>query len=448
MIRGKTFYDSLPVWVQTLAVNAASCRNFKRKYGRPFRDFLTELEQNEKKSLDELLHDQQQATKRMLAYALQHVPYYREHKFSPDKLSDWPILEKKTVASAPEQFLSDEFSPGALMELHTSGTTGTPLGVHFTAEYHQLEMAFRWRHKAWAGTPFLSSGAYVSGHPVVPPNQAHPPFWRVDSVEKRLLCSSYHLSPQNLPHYATALAEFAPDFVHGYPSSLYVLAQYMIEKNVKPVRPRAVFTASETLLEFQRTVIEQAFGAKVFNWYGNSEMTCNIVQCAAGSLHDRTDYGLLELLDDGTMICTALNNRAMPFIRYKVGDVAAAKDGVCPCGCPFPLIERIVGRVEDYVRTPDGRFVGRLDHLFKDVQHVREAQIVQKKVDEIVLRIVRADRYSPQDEQIVLAEARQRLGNAMQIQFEYVDALERTAGGKLRFIVSQLPREQLEFMKP
>jgi phenylacetate-CoA ligase len=303
-------------------------------------------------------------------------------------------------------------------------------------------MAFRWRHKAWGGVPFLSSGAYVSGHPVVPIDQKQPPFWRVDRVEKRLLCSSYHLAPQNLAHYIEALAKFSPDFVHGYPSSLYVLARHMIAHPAQEVRPRAVFTASETLLEFQRAAIEQAFGAKVFNWYGNSEMTCNIVQCAAGSLHYRTDYGVLELLDDGTMVCTGLNNRAMPLIRYRVGDRATARDGACPCGCAFPLIERIEGRIEDYVRTPDGRYVGRLDHLFKDVHHVREAQIVQEQLDQITLRVVRADDYSPQDERTILAEAQQRLGGAVQVRFEYVDAIERTAAGKFRFIISLLPPEQ------
>jgi len=273
MIRGKKLYDSLPVWVQTLAANAVSSRNFRQKYGPVFHEMLERLAQNEKKSRDELMHDQQQAVSRLLDYVLRHVPYYRERKFSRDNLGDWPILDKKTIAAAPERFLSDEFSLHDLMELHTSGTTGTPLVVRFSQEYHQTEMAFRWRHKAWADVPFLSSSAYVSGHPVVPADQQRSPFWRVDRVEKRLLCSSYHLAPQNLPYYIEALAKFAPDFVHGYPSSLYVLAQYMIGKDAKRVRPRAVFTASEMLLEFQRAAIEQAFGTKVFNWYGNSEMT-------------------------------------------------------------------------------------------------------------------------------------------------------------------------------
>ena len=177
-------------------------------------------------------------------------------------------------------------------------------------------------------------------------------------------------------------------------------------------------------------------------------MTGNIVQCAAGSLHYRTDYGVLELLGDGTMVCTGLNSLAMPLVRYRVGDVAVARDGVCACGREFPLIERIEGRIEDYVRTPDGRFVGRLDHLFKDVHHVREAQIVQTQLNELVLRIVKANGFGSNDEQIILKEARMRLGDAMGIRFEYVDRIERTAAGKFRFIVSQLPREQLEFAKP
>ena len=414
----KRLYNALPIWAQTLAVNFESRRNFPGKYGGVFRGWLVDLEHNEKKSRDELLHQQQVALRHLLEYAVEHVPAYKGR--SPEKLSEWPILEKREITAA---HLSDEFKPSDLMELRTSGTTGMPLTVKFSKEYHQIEMAFRWRHKAWAGVPFLSSSAYVSGHPVVPATQTEPPFWRWDRYEKRLLCSSYHI---NLPAYAAAFQKYRPDFIHGYPSSLCQLGGY---------KPKAVFTASETLLDHQRAAIEAGFGAKVFNWYGNTEMTCNIVECAAGNLHYRTDYGFLELLDDGAMIVTGLNNRAMPLVRYRIGDRATAKAGTCSCGVAFPLIERIEGRVEDYVRTPAGRLIGRLDHLFKDARHVREAQIVQRQLDEIIIRVVKDGAF---DEAPVRAEARQRLGD-MNVRFEYVEKIERTKAGKFRFVISELP---------
>ena len=443
MIPGKTLYDSLPVWAQTLAVNAVSARSFRQKYGAHFHESLTRLARQERASLDQLLEDQQAAVHRMLKYACRHVHYYRKRGFPSDDLSAWPILEKHTVAAHPKLFVSDEYEQEKLLTLKTSGTTGTPLTVFVSSDYHQVEMAFRWRHKAWGGVPYLSRGAYVSGHPVVPPDQTQPPFWRVDHVEKRLLCSSYHFAPDNLASYIKALSDFHPDFVHGYPSSLYVLARAIRDRGMAEIRPRAVFTASETLLDFQREIMGKAFGAPVFNWYGNTEMTCNIVQCAAGGLHYRTDYGLLELLDDGTMVCTGLNNRAMPLIRYRVGDVAAARTGPCACGCAFPLIERIDGRAEDYVQTPDGRLVGRLDHLFKDAQCVREAQIVQKQLDEVVIRVVRGQGYSPREEGVIQAEARTRLGGSIRVRFEYVERIERTANGKVRFVISDLPRQSV-----
>jgi phenylacetate-CoA ligase len=222
------------------------------------------------------------------------------------------------------------------------------------------------------------------------------------------------------------------------------LAKHILDHGAAAPQPRAVFTASETLLDFQRVVIEEAFGTKAFNWYGTTEFTNNIVECAQGSLHQRLDYGVLELVGNGTMIATGLNNRAMPLIRYKVGDDATYREGTCPCACAFPLIERIEGRVEDYVHTPDGRLVGRLDHLFKDVQHVREAQVVQTQLDELVLRIVRTDGFNKKDEQILLGEARQRLGGTIRIRFEFVDNIPRTAAGKFRFIISELPSTQVE----
>jgi phenylacetate-CoA ligase len=444
MIIGKALYDFSPMWAQMVAVNLASAFTYRQKYGRAFHEDLAQLEANEKKSYDQLLHEQQQAVASLLRYAVERVPYYRDHQFPPDSLKDWPILDKQSVASAPDRFLSDEYRLRRLQTLQTSGTTGTPLTVYYSERCYQREMAFRWRHKAWGGVPFLSRGAYLSGHPVVPADQTHPPFWRVDYFERRLLCSSYHFTPKNMPHYAAALSEFAPDFIHGYPSSLYVLAQFITESGWSALRPRAVFTASETLLDFQRALIERAFAAPVFNWYGTSEMTCNIVECAYGNLHCRTDYGLLELLGDGTMVATGLVNRAMPLIRYRAGDVGSALSGKCECGCAFPLMERIEGRVENYIVTPDGRYIGRLDHIFKGVEHVREAQLVQKKLDELVLRIVRANGFSPRDERMLLGNAYERLGRSLSVRCEYVETIERSAGGKFAFVVSELSPEQRE----
>jgi phenylacetate-CoA ligase len=127
----------------------------------------------------------------------------------------------------------------------------------------------------------------------------------------------------------------------------------------------------------------------------------------------------------------------MPLIRYRTGDVATAQAGTCECGCAFPLIEHIAGRIEDYIRTPDGRAAGRLDHIFKGVQHVREAQIVQRQTDELLLRIVRIDGFNSHDEQTILANARERLGTSIRLRCEYVETIERTAAGKFCFVVTE-----------
>ena len=128
----------------------------------------------------------------------------------------------------------------------------------------------------------------------------------------------------------------------------------MIENEWRALRPRAIFTASETLLEFQHAAIERAFAAPVFNWYGTTEMTCNIVECAFGGLHYRTDYGVLELLEGGEMIATGLNNPAMPLIRYRAGDIATARPGTCECGCAFLVYAVVRQRKWTQQPTPHG----------------------------------------------------------------------------------------------
>ena len=67
----------------------------------------------------------------------------------------------------------------------------------------------------------------------------------------------------------------------------------------------------------------------------------------------------------GAVLVTDLLNGAMPLIRYRIGDMAAWADGPCPCGRGLPRLERVAGRVTDFLVGADGRLVSGvyLGHL-------------------------------------------------------------------------------------
>ena len=115
-----------------------------------------------------------------------------------------------------------------------------------------------------------------------------------------------------------------------------------------------------------------------------------------------------------------------------------SKSQTAKCGRGGLLVDRILGRVEDYVIAANGRMVGRLDHLFKDSQNVIEAQVVQTVPGEVVLRVVRTADYGPKDEDAIREEAALRLGTDTAVVFEYVDGIQRGKNGKFQFVVSNV----------
>jgi hypothetical protein len=74
---------------------------------------------------------------------------------------------------------------------------------------------------------------------------------------------------------------------------------------------------------------------------------------------------------------------------------------------------------------------------------VLEAQIVQERNDEIVIRVVRADGYAKRDEQFLIAQMIDRVGTQIRLGFDYVDRIERSRSGKLQFVISALPEGQI-----
>ncbi|HHW90071.1 MAG TPA: hypothetical protein GX745_04120 [Clostridiales bacterium] len=137
--------------------------------------------------------------------------------------------------------------------------------------------------------------------------------------------------------------------------------------------------------------------------------------------------------DGSKIIGTTLTNYAMPFLRYDTNDIATFRE--TPEGRQILTID---GRSEDYIILKDGSKVGRLDHIFKELLAVKEAQIVQPKAGEAIFNIVRGENYTDIHEQQLLKEIYQRLGDKIEIKLNYVSSISRTQNGKLRFVISKV----------
>lgn len=399
--------------------------------------------------------------KGFIEHAYQHTEFYKNQfkqiNLKPDDFRSFedfrklPIINKKIVRQHIDNIVPENINKDHVFYQHTSGTTGTPLKFPISGKAYQMDYAYRDLVYKWGGIDIHKKDkiAFFSGHPVADINRPRPPFWSYDFFHKWMFFSSYHLSDNHLPHYIKKLEEFQPKALHGYPSSIYLIALANQKYGRGILKNLSIFTCSESLMDFHIKAIQDFFDAKIFDLYGSAESVARISCCPDGERHIMPTYSYVEILNDryepaklgeeGRIVGTNFNNLLFPLIRYDLGDtVVVSADQNSKCGRGGLLIDRINGRKEEYIVTPDGRKVGRLDHLFKDAHHVKNAQLVQNKIDELIIKIVRENGYNEHHEKIVLKEARNRLGTEIKIVFDYVENIPKMSNGKYRFIVSKI----------
>jgi len=418
--------------------------------GRQFKGFLKEIEQTKYLTAAGLATLRDAMLGKVLSHAVQHVAFYRDLDLAgmladsrpTDALSAFPVIDKAIVREQGSRFMADN-ARHPLFKGSTSGTTGTPLVLHQDLAAINRENAFIWRQLQWAGLKPGARRAWIRGDLIVPVTVCSPPFWRMNHAENMLMFSSYHLSDSNAAAYVAALEKFDPVVIQAYPSSVAFLARWLDAngREYSGAALKGIVTSSETLDAEQKTLIEQRFGCRVFDWYGQFERVAAIGTCEHGRQHIISDYSFVELLpaEDGLyeIVGTGFNNFAMPLIRYRTGDFIRleATDSQCECGRHFPLVASIQGRADDVVKLPDGRHVGRLDHIFKGVDGILEAQIRQDQIDRIDIFVVPTAGYSTAVETKLRTNASDRLGGGVLIHVQAVNAIPRTRNGKLRGVV-------------
>jgi phenylacetate-CoA ligase len=298
-----------------------------------------------------------------------------------------------------------------------------------------------WRYRGWHGIGPEATCLYFGGRSIVPTEQRRPPFWRYNRAGRQIMFSAYHLNPETAPAYLEEMRRSGAKWIHGYPSMIALIASYALEYDAG-LTARWVTLGSENLLPQQESLIERAFGVLPIEHYGMAEAAANLSMCPARRLHVDEDFAVTEFvpLGDGRhrVIGTNVSNPAFPLLRYDVGDFVTPGDDTCDCGRPGRVVERLDGRLEDYVITRSGVKLGRLDHIFKDLDRVREAQILQTRAGHMSVRVVRGRGFSDRDDRRLREEIAKRVGDEVEFEVEYVAALQRTGTEKLRFVISTL----------
>jgi phenylacetate-CoA ligase len=454
-------YPALPIFAQNWVCSIAGYARFRARFNEHFRRKLAEWEESAHWPIERLHELQRQRLDRLVHRARRCVAYYRDlpepstHadpvRAIQETLSRIPPLEKWVYRDQPEAFFARDMKRTPLVRGYTSGTTGSALPVWCTAKALAEEYATVWRMRRRCGVsdpkdPNLT----FNGNIIVPFDQSDPPFWRTSAYDRRTLFSVYHMTPKNLRAYVDAAHELPTRYVEGYPSAIHLIARAMLEAG-RPLpvgRLAAVFTSSETLLAFQRETIEKAFNAPVRDRYGVSEKSVSMTECEHGFLHVDMEFCIVEVEGEsdpdgsmtGPLLVTGLAGDATPMFRYRIGDVGTRLPKPCSCGRPGDVFLQVDGRVEDYVLTPDGRLIGRLDHIFKQQYNVAEAQILQETRNAVEILVVPREGYTAANSLVLLKEARARLGNEIEIQIRMVDQIARERNGKFRAVKSKVGR--------
>jgi phenylacetate-CoA ligase len=424
--------------------------------------YLDQYQREQWLSPEQIAALQWERLKRLLEHCHREVPFYRrrwkELGIVPadirnlDDFAQLPMLTKSDIRENFDDMKAESCRDGLLYK-NTGGSTGEPMRFGYTRESNDRRIAVMWRGYDWAGSRMGRRTLFLWGAGVGDVTRAHQ--WKdrlYNAMFARRVLNSFHMTETNMAEYADAIDRYRPEIIVAYVDPLVRLAQWLIATRRKIWRPQGIIGAAEALHEFQRKIIEQAFGCAAFNTYGCREFMLIASECEKrNGLHVNADHLVVELCkpadaptdsSTGEVVVTDLFNYGMPFVRYVSGDTATTSSSRCECGRGLPMLSRIDGRVLDAIRTADGHILPGefFIYLLKDVAGVERFQVVQRQLDQLDLSIVRNGHFDDAGLAYIRREVAKVLGDSVELHCHFVDDIPLTRSGKLRVTISELPR--------
>lgn len=425
--------------------------------------YLEQLEASQWLTPAQLAEYQRERLRALVAHAARHVPFYRhrldEAGIRPERVESLadlaalpPLTKDEIRRHAHTDLWADNVRREDLYPIRTSGSTGEPLLAYVDRQQLEWRWAATLRSQEWAGYRFGDRHARL-WHQTIGMTRGQIGKERLDSWwTRRLFVPAWEMTTANLRQVVKRMAAWRPALIDGYAESLDLLARFLADE------PRAfpglagLISSAQTLSDASRRRIEAAFGARVFDKYGAREFSGIAYQCEHGpGYHVVGENYLVEIMvgdrparpgEIGEVLITDLNNRALPFLRYRIGDLAqAADDAPCPCGRGLPRIAAIHGRTQAVVMGAEGQLVpgSFFAHLLKEYDYaIRQFQVVQDAPGKIELRLVRGGRFSPAVLDEIVGQLRRALGAKLRVEPVFLPAIPLGPNGKHQHSVSRV----------
>lgn len=404
--------------------------------------------------------------KRILELAYRRIPYYKatfdEAGIVPsdiktfEDMSAVPMLDKRQLQRHLTEMVDPDWPKEDLIRDKTGGSTGTPVHYYYSRDRRSSRAAAALRHDRWAGYEIGQRKAGIWGAARDMPV----PGWkkRLKSLlfPKSLLLNSVLMTPESAVAFNEQLKRYRPPVIVAYASSMALFARMLKKENVQAYRPTGIITSAEVLTPEDRKVIEEVMGAPVFNRLGCRDVSIIASECDRhDGLHLCAEALYVEIIRDnrpakpgeiGEIVITDMLNDPMPLIRYRIGDSAALMEGECACGRQLPRLDKIEGRVTDFLVALDGRLcsgVGIATFIVANRPSLGQIQIIQDERERVVYRIGCQKRENISDDDLTFLREQTELylGKGIQVDYEFVDSIPHEASGKYRFSISKVAGE-------
>lgn len=401
-----------------------------------------------------------QRLRRLLIFAQDNVPYYKKvfdqvgfdpvSASLPDEIEFVPPLIKDLVREQLNSLLADTTDRSNIFENATGGSTGVPLKFYQDIHYQTVEVAIDAYVREWWGIRPYDRTALAWG--------ADREFSEL-SLKERLYeirqrtksLNAFRMTDENLYEFCLMLTRWHPPYLMGYSSALETLAKCARDNGIKNLAFKAIRSTAEVLFPRQRQLIEETLNGPVYNFYGSREVSNIAAECPEDNrLHLISTWRYVEIVDErgrrmpdgefGNIAVTDLSNFAMPFIRYLNGDMARMAKEPCPCGRSSPVIEELLGRSADLIRTHRGDIIHGefFTHLFYGRDDIKQFQIHQTSLDHLVLRYVPINHVPSEFIEKVLGKIREQVGEEVTVDIEACKEIPTPPSGKYRFTISDV----------